>query len=439
LAHDGVHGSNITFDLNVVDKAGKETSLTDVPCQYIYPHSVIKSGAQIADILDAQQKLISKGNDPSKLPNKYKKLNGIYEFWQTDKLKELVTDDKQRALIESYGVWAYGYFCYSAPRVLDKFNDETAGLRKGLRILRGGLQLATNSMPQGHLIQIPLTSNIGYQNQAHVVVHLSNAEPDLGRKGFQPELQEVAERLSVGIVNQLKKWRHLLLRDSGPGASHEDELKLDEWINSQKAYETEHPIELENEHFFVPINKVSITAQPLSEQDVVALFNQLIAGGVVRGIRVMASSGHKQYDGLFRYHLSAPLSNHVYNGTTNPLGVAEPKYAENFQSKPYVLEYKFDLDRLIEDFENEEKQESDIDLVVVWNVGTRWQERYQVVPLLTEDNLHHRPFHGITHELHDDNTGDKRLDLIVLSDLIFYLNDPLACACVQKDLYESED
>jgi len=438
LCHDAEDEGSITFDLEVIDKTGKETSLSDVPCQYVYPHGVINSCARVADILAAQQTLIEKGRDPSKLPYKFKKLNGVYDFWQTEKLKDLVTDNEHKELIETYGIWAYGYFCYSAPRVLDKFSDETAGLRKGLRILRGGLQLATNSMPQGDLIRIPLTSNIGYQNQAHIVVHLSNAEPDLGRKGFQPELQQVAERISVVIVNQLKRWRHLLLRDSGPGLSHEDELKLDDWINTQKAYEAKNPINLENENFFVPINRVSITAQPVSEQDVVALFNQLIAGGVVRGVRVMASSGHKQYDGLFRYHLAAPLQNHVYDATTNPLGVIDPRYDEDFVSKPYVLEYKFDLDRLIEDFENEEKQEGDIDLVIVWSVGKRWKERYRIVSLLIEDNLHLRPFHGITHELYDDNTGDKRLDLVVLSDLVFYLNDPAACSATQEHLYESD-
>ena len=92
-------------------------------------------------------------------------------------------------------------------------------------------------MPQGELITIPLTSNIGYQNQAHVIVHLSNADPDLGRKGFQPELQKLSEKLSVSIVNKLKGWRSLLLNDSGPGTPHQEELNIDEWVNIQKARE----------------------------------------------------------------------------------------------------------------------------------------------------------------------------------------------------------
>jgi len=54
------------------------------------------------------------------------------------------------------------------------------------------LQLATDGMPQGDLITIPLTSNIGYQNQSHVIVHFKNADPDLGRKGLREYLHSTS-------------------------------------------------------------------------------------------------------------------------------------------------------------------------------------------------------------------------------------------------------
>lgn len=112
--------------------------------------------------------------------------------------------------------------------------------------------------------------------------------------------------------------------------AHQEELKLDQWIEEQKAYETNHPITLQNPNFFVPVNEISISAAPSSEQDVIALFNQLLAGGVIRGIRVMASSSHQQYDGLFRYHLRAPLANHIYDALNNPLGIQDTPNPEGF-------------------------------------------------------------------------------------------------------------
>ena len=101
----------------------------------------------------------------------------------------------------------------------DQYNDEIIKLRKGSRVLRGGLQMAANHMPQGDLIAIPLTSNIGYQNQVHVVVHFTEAEPDLGRKGFQPEIKEVAEEISTSIVGVLKRWRGNLRKETGAAPS----------------------------------------------------------------------------------------------------------------------------------------------------------------------------------------------------------------------------
>lgn len=134
------------------------------------------------------------------MPPKFKRLNGVYDIWNSESLKELRLTDEEKTQIDQYGVEAYGFFCYSAPKVLDKYNDDIAKLRRGLRVIKGGLQLATNSMPQGELCIIPLTSNIGYQNQSHIIVHFRGAEPDLGRKGFQPELQNLAERIAAGLV-----------------------------------------------------------------------------------------------------------------------------------------------------------------------------------------------------------------------------------------------
>lgn len=423
------------FNLRVIAKAGTETTLLDQNCQYIFPHTVIKATVKVSDVHAEQQKLIAAGRDPSKLPAKFKRLNAVYDEWSTEALTKLSFTDDEKRLIEDHAIWAYGFFCYSATHVFDKFNDETARLRKGLRIIRGGLQLATNAMPQGELITIPLTSNIGYQNQSHVVVHLSNADPDLGRKGFQPELHELGKRISAALVNRLKQWRHILLTDRGPAGLHQEELALDDWINYQKEYEKAHPIKLSNKNFFVPLNEISITAEPNSEQDVVALFNQLIAGGVIRGIRMMATSSHKQYDGLFRYHLTPPMENHIYRADTNPLGIESEQNQAGFTSRPYVLEFKHTFDALVSDFENEEKNEAAINLAVVWDLGTRYQERYQAVSLLLPDNLHLRQFHGVTHELHDDHTGTKRMDVIVLSDLLRYLNSQDDEIQVQQEKY----
>lgn len=183
--------SPIQFDLEVVDLHGNSTRLNNQSASYLYPHLRIKASVDLKEVLELQAKLLSSGKDAGQLPAKYSRLNGLYEFFSSDDLLQVrnwATDVAAEAVIKEYGVEAYGYFSYSTS-VWDQLNDVVAGLRKGYRVLRGGLQLANNRMIQGDLIVIPLTSNTGYQNQAHIIVHFRGADPDLNAKPGHPQIR----------------------------------------------------------------------------------------------------------------------------------------------------------------------------------------------------------------------------------------------------------
>jgi len=66
-AHDS--GSDVSFDLEVIDPAGGKTQLMDQRAAYIYPHTVIAGSVRLFDVLTEQQKRIDKNVDPSKLPD----------------------------------------------------------------------------------------------------------------------------------------------------------------------------------------------------------------------------------------------------------------------------------------------------------------------------------------------------------------------------------
>ncbi len=427
----------ILFDLEVIDSSKTVTELNNQESKYIFPHEVISSHVDLKVINGIQQKLIQEGKDPSSIPSMHTNLNGVFEFFSYENLviyfEDKLTDDEQEQLID-YEVTAYGYFCYST-KIWDQFSDGVANLRKGVRILRGGLQLSNNRMAQGELITIPLTQNIGYQNQAHIIVHFENAHPDLGRKGFQPELESLAGKLSVLIVNRLKVWRRLLKNDSGAAPQIVNEGLIFDWIMEQVAYEKEQPLEITNPNFFLPLKEISITSNPRVEQDVIVLFNQLIAGGVIRGLRLMSTSQYKQYDGIFRYFFKMPAVNHQYEKIANPLGLEKVTHSEDYTSKPYVLEYKYNIDGLIQEFENGEKDENSVDLAIAWEMGTKWKTSYNIISLLNIDNLHHRSFHGQTHIFCDENTGQVRFHAIILSELLKYLNDVDSVQEFQKNEY----
>lgn len=203
-------------------------------------------------------------------------------------------------------------------------------------------------------------------------------------------------------------------------------------------HETTSPLYLNSKHFFKPTERVSITSAPTREQDVIALFNQLIAGGVIRGINVMSTNERFIYDGLFKVSFDLPREIYVYNPENNPLGVPE-MVARELQGKttePRVLEYKYSLDGLIEDFDSQDKNISDVNLCVCWNTGELFVERFGITSLLIPENSDQRQYHGITHYLTDLESGAKHCDLIILDELVKFLNDPRETANSQRDKYE---
>lgn len=165
------------------------------------------------------------------------------------------------------------------------------------------------------------------------------------------------------------------------------------------------------------------------------MFNQLIAGGVIRSLNLLATSQIKQYDGIFRYVVSEDEETYLHDKASNPLGLEHEKIRD-FESQPKIVEYKHDLNYLIQDFHNEEKRADDIDLAVCWELGSDWKEDFECTSLLLSDNIAHREYHGLTHQLY---SSTSRIDVIVLSELVEYLEDYDQSQITQKERYESED
>jgi len=87
---------------------------------------------------------------------------------------------------------------------------------------------------------------------------------------------------------------------------------------------------------FLPTKEPSITSEPLNEQDVISLFNQLLAGGVIRGIKIMSTNSHQKYDGVYKFWLKKPFENHIFEKNINPLGMKKAKLQTNlFQLRIY--------------------------------------------------------------------------------------------------------
>ncbi len=438
----GDNAQTIRISLEVIDQTGAKTQAAlRQPC-YLYPHEVLGKTADLREFLKDQEVRAAKRQDLSKVPPRFTGLNGLWGEWTgEDVLKDRSPiksslNAQEEAMIGDLGLKIYVFMGFSTD-LWDHYSDEMLKLRKGSRILRGGLQQATKHMPQGNPITIPLTNNIGFQNITQVIVHFENAEPDLGRKGFQPEHTILAEKLSVSAVTAFRKYHGRLLRRNTGAPALLQQMKLTQWIDDQREHEKRFPLAIRGAGLFMPTEELPIRSLPIVEQDVVALFNQMLSSGLIRGVQLLSSSQFNQYDGLYRIRMEPPFEKYIHS-EENPLGVTREVFAgiaEPIESPVQVLEYKHSLDALIEEFNNGTKSPNDVGLAVVWKMGDKWKGYFDVVSYLDDRNLHHRQFHGFTHTFVHAVSGAPAFQVIVLEELISYLQNPQKESEHQKETY----
>ncbi len=426
----------VRVDLEVISANGsKSTETVDNP-EYLYPHKEreFQSVINIRDFHAWRAEQLEKGLT-SKKPRRFSDLDA---FWITADANDIVNDkslfpvrfsDEQTELVQELGVRIYFFMCYTID-MWDRLRNRL-GLPKRTQsqFLRGGLQIATRHMPQGPLLQIPLNRMLGFQTITHIVVHI-DAEPDLGRKGFQPEHVDLVRSIAQRLVEHYgNNYRWELLRRRVGTIPMEQRASLEIWKENQRRYEDERPLVIDNTDVFNPLSYLPTRSEPQVEQDVVALFNQMLSAGIVRGIQMLSSSQHEQYDGLFRRVFNSPIRDFAYDPRSNPLGVS-PNYLPSDDKSLVlpieVLEFKYSLDSLVEELSMQEKEARALSLVIAWEMGDKWNQRYSVVSYLINHNIRHREYHGVTHRFEDAVSGALVFDAIILKPLISYLNDPEA-------------
>jgi hypothetical protein len=249
----------------------------------------------------------------------------------------------------------------------------------------------------------------------------------MGRKVFQPELKAIAERLAVRAVTIFR--RHLQHRkpDAGPPSITASKA-LYEWIRQQENYREHHALSVQFKGL-----PLSIISEPQKEQDVIALFHELLGIGLLRGYQIFATSQSEVYDSLYSLSYSE-AGEFLFNRNKNPLGVSDRVVPT--ETEPKVLEFKYDFDALIDDFEQENKSPEHVSLVVCWTTSKRYKDRFFFRSLLVGDEGSERICFGATHAALSDTAQDRRFEIIILRDLLSYIRNPQEEEARQKEFYK---
>ena len=314
--------------------------------------------------------------------------------------------------MEEYDPHLYAFVPYQSS-VWTEMNEIMAGVTRRSH-LYPGLMLAVNGQRLADIFDLEPTRFEVFSRNVFAIVHFRDAKPDQGRKTVQEEVLNLAKAASNRAIQYLARQRPFLkpVGDAPTPQQRELERSHEDWVFNVRTHANLNPLHQP------PLAYASI---PLTEQDVVGLFHQLSALGAFPGIRIFATSQIHTYDCLIRFDCEAGDARLQYrNVDDNPLGLTPYVIgdAATFETRDLTLEFKNNLDALIDDVADAESPKSftQMDLCVCWASVEKGFPGYEIQEV-TAENLELRQSPGVTHLLGKDGETHV-ISVIMLKNVI---------------------
>ncbi len=342
--------TNVTVKLQYVDSEGVESPYEDVPYRYATPDEFLP----VKDV-------------------------GVWE----DVSKDIVQGKKIRVnAVKASGVTktdsgqAIKWYAFVSSRTT--FDD--ISLARGLQSkerndLEPGIFVSTRTMPTAIQIPPPRSQQAAYWGSYFILLEYDNLKLDMGRKhirgGANTMLRNVALRSIFDVtVNSLPQF---ISKTVQPFKLLDKENTLDELRAKSRAAED------------LGLPQVPYLKVPAEEQDVIALFHELLGNGLLRGYRTYRSAINEQYDAFINYKPDPTV-----------LGEMPKKNKTLASGYDIFAEFKFEASRILPDYETI-KNPRDIKLLICCQLDTKPFKDAQVTVVEIEPGK--SPFHGVSHEL----------------------------------------
>jgi hypothetical protein len=363
---------------------------------YPFPSAIVRTSGD-AETID--------NSPPEKRHTHARKYSAIRRRWNAEEIISTLTglSDDSREKLEKHLQWVDGYLCYST-EVLAEANKRLGGRSN---LLRHGMRIAVDGVPQGRSVDLSLTSSQGLDRQAHIMISFEGLELDLGRKiSADEDIAKAVSEIGKRVVGILKEYRWAMKKPNRPDVTSD----LDRWraqIDSRAA-DSVYPV-LSERFKLTPVFDVD----PDNEQEVIALFVWLCTSGFLKGYRLRAISGFERYDSLVSIDTESP----ILRDTHDRLSIRTDD--DTVSGENVVLEFKHQFIDLISDFDDKKKNPSEIDIVVCWQVTDINCGRGVLNPCYGEWG-DHRPNYGASYIWHDENETSS-IVVIALRNLILEL------------------
>ncbi len=350
---------------------------------YPFPHTVLRTAKSVSeiDLTPAEQRV-----------RHSRKYTGVFNRWTAQQIIELTVslESEERDRLAQHLLWVDGYLCYSTD-VMREINTRLGGRQY---LLRHGIRIAVDGIPQGRNVELSLTSSQGLDRQSHIVLSFKGLELDTGRKISADEvIASAVSKIGQRVVGILKEYRWAMKKKDRPDVASD----LATWRSSiDSRSQTSLVRELYKARNLAPVFRVD----PDNESEVIGLFVSMLGNGLLKGYRLNALSGYARYDALCDIDSQ---SSEVVDLDDN-FSVRDKESGPHGPSK--VLEFKYSFDSLITDFEEKTKVPSEIDLVVCWTLPEVNVRRGQIEPTYSQWRDRRGVYAG-TYRWIDDNESSS--------------------------------
>jgi hypothetical protein len=402
--------SQITVHLTATDTEGQQHNF-EVQPNFLLPHLVQRD--PMFRFLDLPS-YYAHNKESANIPPESQRQDGVYLVWNTERIREELTDTQRQDFedeLKYYTPVLYAFLPYNAV-IWRQINEQLTGVRNR-RHLDSGLLLGINHQRLADAFDMSPTRFETLSRNLFVLIHFDNARPDQGRKTVQDDVLDLARKTADRALQYLARQRDFLKPpgDAPTAEQRQVEKNHDDWIFNVRSHAQTAPLH---------IPPIAYQSEPLTEQDVIGLFNQLAIVGVFPGIRIFATSQSRTYDSLVSYDCSTDTPGLQFKSSdSNPLGISPfiMGTKEKFSTRYLTLEFKNNLDALISEVESgSPKDFRHIDICVCWNQINENFKGFEIEDL-TAKNIDERRYPGSTNLLRKD--GDAHvIQVIQLSKVV---------------------
>ena len=333
LFNSNFHNEYIV-NFSYIDQAGVKSS-GEIEPHYYSPEDFIQSKNAVIEIETFKGQAATMSDS-----EKARKLNGKC-------LRKVCSEKRYGRTINYYALFVPSQTFWESICDQNRLKVEIDG--NSILQYTGGIYFATRGMPTGIRIEPPKTASPFYWQNIYMVIEDDSIIFDIGRKAIPSR--------SLGLFRDIAK------------EIFSEFLKFVEYVRTDPPVHVAIPTTafyLKSEYFQelkklpdLKLPQVSFLKFPDGQEaSVVALFHELIGSKTIVGYHTLKMGYKMTYDEWSIYRIPEGIEN-------LPTGLSPGN------ELPIVIEFKYRAEDILNDFNNDTKYFTDIDLLVCWDLDVR--------------------------------------------------------------------